>query len=209
MVVSGAWLNIIPKDRISWIFKFLWIIIPAHRNRRALNRACVYRWNRDRCTMFIPNLIIITPSCLSVDSAIIFLRSFSRLAAMPAMSKVSTEMNRIDGWNVLVLDKNGKNRIRRNTPAVTNVDECTRADTGVGAAMAAGSHAENGIWALLVMPAIVIVKVTHVERWKSHILMIIQWPWSTIIPMEIKIVTSPIRFARIVSIPALSDFMFW
>lgn len=33
----------------------------------------------------------------------------------------------------------------KNTPAVTSVDECTSADTGVGAAMAAGSQLENGI----------------------------------------------------------------
>ena len=43
-----------------------------------------------------------------------------------------------------------------NTPAVTKVDECTRADTGVGAAIAAGSHLENGIWALFVMAAPII-----------------------------------------------------
>jgi hypothetical protein len=42
-------------------------------------------------------------------------------------------------------------RIRRKTPAVTRVDECTKDETGVGAAMAAGSQAENGIWALLVL----------------------------------------------------------
>lgn len=36
---------------------------------------------------------------------------------------------------------------------MTSVEECTRAETGVGAAIAAGSHAENGIWALLVMAA--------------------------------------------------------
>lgn len=41
----------------------------------------------------------------------------------------------------------------KNTPAVTRVDECTRADTGVGAAIAAGSHLENGICALLVIAA--------------------------------------------------------
>ena len=33
---------------------------------------------------------------------------------------------------------------------MTRVEECTRADTGVGAAIAAGSQAEKGIWALLV-----------------------------------------------------------
>jgi hypothetical protein len=44
-------------------------------------------------------------------------------------------------------------RIKRYTPAVTKVEECTRADTGVGAAIAAGNQAENGIWALLVIAA--------------------------------------------------------
>jgi hypothetical protein len=41
--------------------------------------------------------------------------------------------------------RNGKNRIKRKIPAVTRVEECTRAETGVGAAIAAGSQAENGI----------------------------------------------------------------
>jgi hypothetical protein len=39
------------------------------------------------------------------------------------------------------------------TPAVTKVEEWTRADTGVGAAMAAGSQALKGICALFVHPA--------------------------------------------------------
>lgn len=36
---------------------------------------------------------------------------------------------------------------------MTSVEEWTRAETGVGAAIAAGSHLENGIWALLVIAA--------------------------------------------------------
>lgn len=44
-------------------------------------------------------------------------------------------------------------RINKNTPAVTKVDECTKADTGVGAAIAAGNHLEKGICALLVKAA--------------------------------------------------------
>ena len=35
-------------------------------------------------------------------------------------------------------------------PAVTSVDEWTKAETGVGAAIAAGNHLENGKWALFV-----------------------------------------------------------
>lgn len=45
-----------------------------------------------------------------------------------------------------------------NTPAVTKVEEWTREDTGVGAAIAAGSQEEKGSWALLVIPAIIIKK---------------------------------------------------
>lgn len=163
-MVSGAWLNIIPRERMSCVFMLLWMIIPAHKNNNALNKAWVYKWKRDNWTMFIPKLIIMTPNCLSVDKAIIFFKSFSKFAAIPAISRVNTETNRIEGWNIWVFDKNGKKRIKRNTPAVTSVDECTSADTGVGAAIAAGSQAEKGIWALLVIPAIITVKVIHPQR---------------------------------------------
>lgn len=44
------------------------------------------------------------------------------------------------------------------------MDEWTKADTGVGAAIAAGSHLENGIWALLVMAATRIARIWIVER---------------------------------------------
>lgn len=40
---------------------------------------------------------------------------------------------------------------------MTRVDECTRAETGVGAAMAAGSQEENGICALFVIAARIII----------------------------------------------------
>lgn len=36
-------------------------------------------------------------------------------------------------------------RIKTYTPAVTRVDECTKEDTGVGAAIAAGNQALKGI----------------------------------------------------------------
>jgi hypothetical protein len=65
----------------------------------------------------------------------------------------------------------------RNTPAVTRVDECTKADTGVGAAIAAGSQLENGICALLVIAAIVIQEICNtVMVWESHIFTISQCP---------------------------------
>ena len=44
---------------------------------------------------------------------------------------------------------------------MTKVEEWTNADTGVGAAIAAGNHAEKGIWALLVQ-AEIIIKYTSI-----------------------------------------------
>lgn len=52
----------------------------------------------------------------------------------------------------------------RNTPAVTRVEEWTRADTGVGAAIAAGSQLENGSWALFVIAASVIQSIASIGR---------------------------------------------
>lgn len=54
------------------------------------------------------------------------------------------------------LSSNEQSRIRRYTPAVTRVEEWTKAETGVGAAIAAGSQAEKGICALLVIAASII-----------------------------------------------------
>ena len=97
----------------------------------------------------IENIII--PSCLKVDKAIIFFRSNSNTATIPDINIVRTEIGKriVATW----FSNKNENRIRRYTPAVTNVEEWTRAETGVGAAMAAGSHAEKGIWALLVIAA--------------------------------------------------------
>jgi len=56
------------------------------------------------------------------------------------------------------------------------VDEWTRADTGVGAAIAAGSQLENGIWALLVIPAIIMVSVMAWENELDHMFVMVQCP---------------------------------
>ena len=48
-------------------------------------------------------------------------------------------------------------------PAVTRVEEWTRAETGVGAAIAAGSHLIKGNWALLVMAAI--ISIEAIIKW--------------------------------------------
>lgn len=72
----------------------------------------------------------------------IFFISCSQFADIPAYSAVVEDriinINIVCGWGVVII------RIIRKIPAVTNVDECTNAEIGVGADIAIGSHAENG-----------------------------------------------------------------
>ena len=82
---------------------------------------------------------------------------------------------------------------------MTSVEEWTRAEIGVGAAMAAGSHLEKGIWALLVIAARITNEKSRLsggERW-----VISQCPWCDIRPMVIRRHTSPNRLVRAVIIP--------
>lgn len=69
------------------------------------------------------SLNIITPSCLRVDKAIIFFMSISVIAIIPAISIVTEAVRRRNLLKKGDLDKVGENRIRRNTPAVTKVEE--------------------------------------------------------------------------------------
>jgi hypothetical protein len=76
-----------------------------------------------------------------VDKAIIFFKSISKFALIPDINIVQTEIiNKINLTPIKFLK-----RINKYTPAVTNVDEWTNEDTGVGAAIAAGNQAEKGI----------------------------------------------------------------
>lgn len=99
------------------------------------------------------------------------------------------------------------NRINKKIPAVTKVDECTNADTGVGAAIAAGNQMENGIWALFV---IIIIKNIN---FKINLLNIIfnkfHDPQFIIKKIIISNIISPIRLVNKVNIPEFNDNVFW
>jgi len=138
----------------------------------------------------------------------IFFKSHSAIALSPAITMVKEAMRRRVGLNNGDWDKNGKNRIRRKTPAVTRVDECTKAETGVGAAIAAGNQLENGIWALLVIAAIIIIRAINESKSEAHIFIINQCPWFKAQPILSRSKQSPIRFVRAVIIPAPRDFGF-
>lgn len=94
---------------------------------------------------FNAKLVIITLSWLNVDRAIIFFMSYSIVAERPDINIVEALINKTIKLIFGKENKNSENRIWRKIPAVTRVDECTKADTGVGAAIAAGSHLEKGI----------------------------------------------------------------
>lgn len=98
----------------------------------------------------IDKIIIINPNCLNVDKAIIFFKSNSKFAAIPAINIVNPATNKRT-CPLKELKNKTLNRINKYTPAVTKVEEWTSAETGVGAAIAAGNQEEKGIWALLLL----------------------------------------------------------
>ena len=76
---------------------------------------------------------------------------------------------------------------------MTNVEEWTRAETGVGAAIAAGSQAEKGIWALFVQAARISTNIQLFYHKCASLLIIenSQWPLNIIKAIHNKIPTSP------------------
>jgi len=73
--------------------------------------------------------------------ATIFFKSNSIFALNPLIKIVNKD--RIVSRDNKFCSKKLK-RIKMYTPAVTKVEECTREETGVGAAIAAGSQEEKG-----------------------------------------------------------------
>jgi hypothetical protein len=87
---------------------------------------------------------------------------------------------------------------------VTKVEECTSDDTGVGAAMAAGSQALKGICALLVKHPTIIITCNNLLHLNSiSFITLFQWPWDEINPIAMITIISPKRLVIAVTIPAL------
>ena len=104
------------------------------------------------CTQAI--IVIMRPRWFSVEYAITFFKSYEREAVNAAVNDVKVQRSiRKDKSSGKMF---GASRRRIIIPPRTRVEECTNALTGVGAAMAAGSHVEKGNWALLVIAAKII-----------------------------------------------------
>ena len=98
-------------------------------------------------------------------------------------------------------------RIRRYTPAVTKVEEWTRAEIGVGADIAAGSQAEKGNWALLDIAAI--IRNNIIIKLNFSFIQKFQFVIENIRAIDIRIIISPIRLERIVMDPDADEEAFW
>jgi hypothetical protein len=138
------------RDRISCLCPLKIIIAPAQIKSKDLKTACVIKWKNLHNFIDWERLNIIKPNCLNVDKAIIFLKSVSNIAEKAEINIVRLEIKPIKKEIFSFLKIIEEKRIIRNTPAVTKVEEWTKAETGVGAAIAAGSHLLKGNWALLV-----------------------------------------------------------
>lgn len=136
-----------------------WITNPAHINKEALNRAWVRRWKKVNTTKEQEKEATIKPSCLRVEYAIIFFKSQSKIPIRPAklIVRIPTTINQNHLTEIIE-----ENRISKYTPAVTRVEEWTKEETGVGAAIAAGNQEEKGTWALLVIKAKTIKKAKKI-----------------------------------------------
>jgi hypothetical protein len=134
--------------RKSWNLSILWIITPEIIKRAALNKAWHNRWKKQKNTKPWLRENIMNPNWLKVEKAIIFFMSHSKLAQIPAINIV---VNDNTNNKLLIIKTTPLKRSKRKIPAVTKVEEWTKEETGVGAAIAAGSHEEKGIWALLVI----------------------------------------------------------
>lgn len=118
----------------------LWMIDPEQRNNMALKKAWVEMWRKASWGRLSPMVTIINPSWLEVEKAMIFLMSFCVKAHVAANSVDRAPKHRHRVRAVVLLVSMGWVRTSRKIPATTIVLECSRADTGVGPSMAAGSH---------------------------------------------------------------------
>ena len=88
----------------------------------------------------------INPKFDNVELAINFFRSVEKTAQKPPTHNVTPPISNRYG-----LYDSGMIRAIKNSPAVTRVLLCTKAETGVGASIARGSHIEKGYCALFVI----------------------------------------------------------
>lgn len=185
----------------------MWISAPLTINKTDLNKAWVIRWKKANFFKSIESVNIINPICLKVENATISLQSNLHNANTPPTTIVEKDKIHRTDLEGTKLIKLWWRKIKYK-PAVTNVDECTKDETGVGAAMALGSQNENGSWALL---------VNAVRMRKKESIKQLSWPkknkfqvnQSTLSPKITIMQQSPNRLVYIVIKLEFNLFLLW
>lgn len=136
-----------PIFRMSCSPLRLWMMDPEHRKSIALKKAWVEICRKASCGRFSPIVTIIRPSWLDVEKAMIFLMSFCVRAHVAANSVDRAPRHRHRVRAVWLVASSGWVRMSRKIPATTIVLEWSKAETGVGPSMAAGSQGWRPNWA--------------------------------------------------------------
>ena len=124
-----------------------WSRMPTTRNSAALNSACATSIATPASAAFAvpaPNSTASRPSWLTVPYASSSFRSVCRSAAQPPSSSVTSPATTVTGRHGPAAASAGPSSPMRKMPAFTIAAACRYALTGVGAAIATGSHALNG-----------------------------------------------------------------
>jgi len=175
---------------------------PTTINKFALAKACVRMWNTQIIVFPNERERNSKPSCLSVESATIFLKSFSTKAVSLATIRVKSPKQVQIKILPLSIDPN---RTITQIPAVTRVELCTSALTGVGAAIAAGNQLIKGHWALLVKATTTKVKPNSLDPKKATRLIEEDNQYTKIHKSN----ASPNRLVNKVNIPPFPLIQFW
>src|SRR5574338_51777 len=126
---------------------------PAPRKSNDLNAAWATRCEPAAAADPAPTATNIRPYWADVEPARARLASVWSSATTPPEIAVARPMPATTGPNQGTAANSAPRRMSTYTPAATSVAECSRAETGVGPAIAAKSHGENGICADLAAAA--------------------------------------------------------
>lgn len=119
---------------------------PKFKNNKDLKSAWKTKCNKAKNFIPNPKTNKTIANWLKVDNAIIFLKSDSNKEAKPEYKRTKKATIKIKPKSTK--DNKLPNLNKRKIPAVTSVDEWTKAEIGVGAAIARGNHVLNGNCAL-------------------------------------------------------------
>src|SRR5512137_1499879 len=144
-ILEKSW----PIFRMSCSPLMAWITAPDPRNSSALKNACVYRWNTPAAYAPTPTPRNMNPRWLTVQYARPFFMLFCTSPIEAAKSAVTHPTPATTIIAVGLMLNSPLLRATRYTPLVTIVAAWISALTGVGPAIASGSHTYKGICALL------------------------------------------------------------